>query len=305
MLTIFSVPKPFAGHIGVIQRNAIQSWARLHPSCEIILCGDESGTEGAATEFGAKHIPNIARNEYGTPLLSSVFDQVQHVASCRLMCYVNADIILLSDFTVAVKRIRRLRRFLMFGQRYDVKVTGLLDFSDPEWETRLRFAVSEYGRLHPHTGVDYYVFPKMLWDEIPPFAIGRTSYDNWLIYSARLSGVRVIDATQVVTCVHQDHERSYASLGLRNLWGIQGLDDLRTGPEARKNLELAGEGSRVFALKDATHALTPTGLKMVLTKWRLLRLLDTIPLLHPWLAPFWRMAGLPKLRRLVYRLIWG
>ena len=26
MLTIFTIPKPFIGHIGVIQRNAIMSW---------------------------------------------------------------------------------------------------------------------------------------------------------------------------------------------------------------------------------------------------------------------------------------
>ena len=41
MLTIFSTPKPFRGHIGVIQRNAIESWKRIHPDVEIILFGDE------------------------------------------------------------------------------------------------------------------------------------------------------------------------------------------------------------------------------------------------------------------------
>ena len=31
-LTIFAVPKPFEGHIDVIQRNAIRSWQRLRPA---------------------------------------------------------------------------------------------------------------------------------------------------------------------------------------------------------------------------------------------------------------------------------
>ena len=31
MLTIFTIPKPFVGHIGVIQRNAIISWLNLSP----------------------------------------------------------------------------------------------------------------------------------------------------------------------------------------------------------------------------------------------------------------------------------
>jgi hypothetical protein len=30
-LTIFAVPKPFEGHIGMIQRNAIRSWKGLRP----------------------------------------------------------------------------------------------------------------------------------------------------------------------------------------------------------------------------------------------------------------------------------
>jgi hypothetical protein len=38
LLSLFSVPKAFADHAGVIQRNAIQSWARLGPNVEIILC---------------------------------------------------------------------------------------------------------------------------------------------------------------------------------------------------------------------------------------------------------------------------
>jgi hypothetical protein len=50
MLTIFAIPKPFRGHIGVIQRNAICSWLELRQACEIILLGDDEGTaEGKRT----------------------------------------------------------------------------------------------------------------------------------------------------------------------------------------------------------------------------------------------------------------
>lgn len=45
MLTIFSYPKPFKGHIDVIQRNAINSWTLLNPKPEIILACDEEGTK--------------------------------------------------------------------------------------------------------------------------------------------------------------------------------------------------------------------------------------------------------------------
>jgi hypothetical protein len=36
MITIFTTAKPFLGHSGIIQRNALQSWTLLHPETE---CG--------------------------------------------------------------------------------------------------------------------------------------------------------------------------------------------------------------------------------------------------------------------------
>ena len=51
MLTIFSTPKPFQGHIGVIQRNAIGSWKQLHPDVEIVLFGDDEGAAEVVVQF--------------------------------------------------------------------------------------------------------------------------------------------------------------------------------------------------------------------------------------------------------------
>jgi hypothetical protein len=34
MLTFFTTAKPFRGHSGVIQRNALKSWTLLHPDVE-------------------------------------------------------------------------------------------------------------------------------------------------------------------------------------------------------------------------------------------------------------------------------
>ena len=72
LITIFSAPKPFTDpHIAMIQRNAIKSWTLL-PDVEVILLGEETGLAEAAKELGVKHIPNVARNDSGTPLISPV-----------------------------------------------------------------------------------------------------------------------------------------------------------------------------------------------------------------------------------------
>ena len=275
-LTLFSVPKPFRGHIGIIQRNAIQSWKLLRPLPEIILFGKDEGIAEAAQQFAVRHVPDVACNEYGTPLLNDLFTRAQRLAGHGLLCYVNADIILMSDFAEAVQRLaRRRRRFLMIGQRWDTDLCQRLDCTG-DWESRLRsYAVSQ-GTLHPPTGVDYFVFPRETGWEIPPFAIGRTVWDNWLIYRARALGLSVIDATEAVMAIHQNHDYRHLPPEAGDAW---------KGPEARRNLELAGGGEYRFTLDDVTHKLTPARLTLALEQKYLERHLETLPRLYPRLAP--------------------
>ena len=56
MLTIFAIPKAFRGHTATIQRNAITSWTMLHPRPEILLFGNESGTEEICRELEARSL---------------------------------------------------------------------------------------------------------------------------------------------------------------------------------------------------------------------------------------------------------
>src|SRR3990172_9518861 len=185
MLTIFSVPKPFRRDICVIQRNAIQSWTRLRPSCEVVLFGNEEGTAQVVAEFNIRHEPDLVCNEFGTPLVSDLFEKARGAATHNLLCYVNSDIILLDDFVNAIQRIR-FKRFLMVGQRWDVHLKAPWDFGQPTWDALLREYVAHHGTLHPPLGSDYFVFPQNDdMGKVPPFAIGRPGWDNWLIYRAR------------------------------------------------------------------------------------------------------------------------
>ena len=197
MLTLFAIPKPFHGHIGLIQSNAIESWRRLGPSFETILFGDEPGVAQAAADTGAIHVPQVRRNRYGTPLLSDLFAQAEARSRHGHLCYVNGDILLLSDFARSVRRIIHLKqRLLMVGQRWDLEVNAPLDDAD-DWEQSIRQRVHRHGRLQDPTHIDLFLFNRGLYERIPPFAVGRTAFDNWLIYRARTLKAPVIDATAV------------------------------------------------------------------------------------------------------------
>jgi len=269
MLTIFALPKAFQGHIGIIQTNAIRSWLLLRPRCEIILLGNEPGTAEIASRLGVRHIPEVECSEYGTPLVSSVFSIGQKCAQNRIVCYVNSDIILMSDFARAVPRLDK-KAFLMIGQRWDVEINEPINFDDAEWEAKLRARVAEHGQLHSKSGIDYFVFSRGLYDSTPPFAIGRTAWDNWLVYRARSLKAPVIDATKAIMAIHQNHDYSHQG-GKAAVWG---------GPERKRNIELMGGTRHSFSLEYATHLLTYQGVKAALTPRHLYFRMRAIPALH-------------------------
>ena len=163
MQTLFAIPKPFHGHIAVIQRNAIQSWKRMCLECEIILLGNDEVTAEVASELGLRHVPDIATNQHGTPLVSDIFQTAQRLASNNILGYVNADIMLTSDFVQAVHQVADASdKFLMVGQRWDVDIKTPWDFDTAGWDSRLQEFVKERGTLHSKAGMDYFVFPRGL-----------------------------------------------------------------------------------------------------------------------------------------------
>ncbi len=240
-ITFFTIPKPFADHIGTIQANAVGSWALLG---DVILFGDDDGVAGAAAAAGARHVPEIARNEHGTPLLSDAFAQAERLSSSPTLCFVNSDIVLFGDLPAAVAHVDA--PFLVVGESWNANVRTPIVFDD-DWEKRVR-ALPQ--RKRGADAIDYFAFSRGLYDGMPPFAIGRTAFDNWLIWKACERGATVVDATPVVRTIHQAHD--YAHGG--------SLGQIRVSSEAERNRELTGGKHHLFSRFDATHRLTRAGL---------------------------------------------
>jgi len=287
MLTIFSTAKPFEGHSEIIQRNAIKSWTLLDPQPEIILFGNEPGVQEIAYELGLVNVPEIATNEYGTPLLNDMFEKAQRIASNDIMCYVNADVILMDDFIDAVKKVQGIDEFLMVSRRWDVAVDSMLRFEEPGWQDNLRDFVEENGELRSPGGIDCFVYKGRLFNSIPPFAIGRLAWDNWLLYQARRMKASLIDATEAVMLVHQNHDYS-------NLGGISD-EELVELPEVKYNLKLSGGADFWWLVSDAQFLVTREGLvRAGLQNRSLARWMKTSCLLHPFfgflLHPYFRFC---------------
>lgn len=253
LLTIAAVPKPFVGHSAIIQRNAISSWSLLPTKPEILLFGGEAGTAEICREMRLRCIGEVARNAHRTPLLSSVFEQAARLATYDILCFVNSDIILLNDFMSALEMVCRWRkRFLMVGRRCDINLSEAIDFASPDWDRRIREAATRTGKMRPVEWIDYFAFPRMLFKSIPPFAIGRPRYDNWLIWRASSLGAAIVDASASVLAVHQNHDYAHIE---------GGEEGWRKGEETLRNQELMGAPNRFRTIANARYLVTPEGIK--------------------------------------------
>lgn len=314
MLTLFSIPKAFEGHTGLIQRNALQSWMRLGEDCEVILCGNDPGVAEMAAAHGATHLPDIACTPYGTPLLSDAFAQVRAQARHDVLCYVNADIILSEDVLGAVRQIP-FSSYLMVGQRWDLDVDEPVDYDAENWAEQLHAWAEQEGELHEVKGMDYFIFPRRLFAEMPTFAVGRPVWDNWMVYHARRHHMPVIDATQAIWAIHQNHDYGHVPQQRGKRWD---------GPEGDANIQLAretvGELVHRFETSDATHIIANGRVLPALGDDHLRKRIRVWPHLATWGGPagarlrslvsafllklYFRRQYLPDpaWRRLVYRM---
>ena len=255
MLTFVALPKPFIGHIGVIQRNAIQSWLALNPRPRVVLFGDEEGVAEVVQEFGIDHVPDVERNEFGTPMLPSVFTTAEKMSRDGWMCYINCDIVLVSKFMPSIEKvIRKMQQCLVVGWCTNLDVRKPIDFSDSEWEQKMLSFMRVKGTKRGNTS-DYFVYRKGMYPYYPPLILGRAYFDNWVIYEARRLKIPVVNATDTIAAIHQNHFYT----------AVAGEDTgNHSGEEAHRNLDIIGKKYYVYRPTEASHELTKGGKLRVL-----------------------------------------
>ena len=278
-VAFFTAPKPFVDpHIQIIQRNAIRSWMVLSDEVEVWLVGDEPGVAEAAAELGAGYIPEVERNLEGTPRIDSIFNLVRQRSQAEVLCYVNADMLLFPDMLETLEIIRaQVERYLVIGRRWDAAITDPLDIHSG-WGADFQPKTIAAAKLHRAAGSDYFMFPRDEFVDIPPFAVGRAGWDNWMIYKARWEGLAVVDATDAIQAIHQNHDFSHLPSGKIH----------RLQPESAENMRLAGGRYTMFTIHDSNYQIPNGELSRIrMNRWKLVREISIFPAvrLHcPWLA---------------------
>jgi hypothetical protein len=245
MLTIFTVPKPFTDHlIATIQTNAITSWLTI-PGVEVILFGNECGVAEIAQKMNLRHIPDVKDNEVGTPIIGDFFKTAQATAKHDIVCYSNADIIFAGPMHSIIDIFEKeVDKCLIVGRRWNMDIAFPIDFNDRNWSANLITRAQKENPLMHHTQIDYFIFRKNSLGDIPPFALGRPTWDNWMIWNALKKGVKVVDSGNAIYAIHQNHH--FKHLPTQNYYD---------GSEAKENLRLAGGWPHLRNLLDANYKL--------------------------------------------------
>ncbi len=290
-MIIFSIPKEFVdGHISLIQDRAIRSWVVLGVG-DVFLMGKDKGVPEKAQEYGVKNITDIKYNEKGTPFVSSAFKKIQEVADDDIYMFTNADMVFDESLKNTIKKLPRDKKFLVVGRRIDIETedlddAGLLrfarndggmtddgrndaglrrdlgaDFVSAKGGNKIRPQIARnderlVGKLHSPAGIDYFIFSKGLFTDMPDLLVGRIGWDNWMIYHAIQSGYMVIDATNAINAYHQNHDYPNYNKGIER----------KTNPEALKNIEVLGGKNKTYTTEDANWKFDEDG--RLVRNWR-------------------------------------
>lgn len=231
MITLFSTPKDFIGEFNIIQKNALRSWVQLEPKIQIILLGNSKGVREAAEEMGSEYVRNIRCSKSGTPILSDIFKEAEKRAIYPIMTFINADIILPANFLDIINLVvNRFNRFLVVGHRWDMDVRDIINFDKKNEINKFWHAVKTESTKHPCTGIDYFIYKKGQYKDIPDFFIGRWGWDNWLLWQTRRKRLPLIDASDEIQVIHQNHSYKFHH--------VKSLEDSRKGHEFENNMKL-------------------------------------------------------------------
>lgn len=249
-ITFFAIPKSFKGNTAIHQENSLKSLQFTNPGSQIVIYGQEEGIADFCSNNGFQNREITSFSSIGTPILKDVFEDIQKISKFDTIVYLNSDIIILSDIKKIVQQVE-FSQFLIIGKRTNVDVDETVDFSQENWHERLRLFAREHGEQGSLAEIDYFIFKKGSLNDMPPFAVGRAGWDNWMIYHYKKElNYPVIDATDYLVALHQNHDYGHIKMGTGEKY---------EGAESDYNRKLIGEWSKFYSINDADYKFTSSG----------------------------------------------
>ena len=205
MVTAF---KKFQGNYDRIQKSAIFSWNSN--DLQVVAPNNEIGIKDSCKDFqNITFIEGVKRGRelgFGTqaPIFKDLIERALPVIGTPMVGFLNADIVLLEDFSKKIEKILE-----KYG--YDIFITGSRS------DIRLDYYVNDepsYKRIQaePRTlfsGSDFFITSKFIWrllvSGMPDFIMGRCCLSDWLYLQAHINRLKKYNCTNFLPTLHPVH----------------------------------------------------------------------------------------------------
>ena len=208
LISLVTAFKKFQGNYDRIQKSAMFSWAAN--DLQVVIPNNEVDVKGACAGFSnIAIIEGVKRGrELGfatqAPIFKGLIEKALPVMDTPMVGFLNADIILLEDFSKKIEQILN-----KYG--YDIFITGFRS------DVQLNYYVNDeisYKRIQaePRTlflGSDIFITSKFIWRSLisgmPEFIMGRCCLSEWLWMQAHIKKLKKYNCTNFLPVLHPVH----------------------------------------------------------------------------------------------------
>jgi len=167
-------------------------------------------TLGGSKEQGAKEgyrpIFGYKTGYHDLPYVNDLIGLADALAHGKYIVYTSDHFIFARGLSLAVDiASEQFDQFLIVGRHWGLDIKSKIDYSLDNWEYILTMMVALSGKLGSRAAKDYFIYPKSLRIQLPPFLVGREWWDTWWLWRARMMGIPTIDATDLILGIHQEH----------------------------------------------------------------------------------------------------
>ena len=85
----------------------------------------------------------------------------------------------------------------MVGRRWDTEITVPCEFRNPDWQRHLHDLALKTSKQRTPDWIDYFVFSRGLFEDLPPLVVGRVFWDNWMVWKALQMKKPVVDVSNL------------------------------------------------------------------------------------------------------------
>ena len=195
--------------------------------------GSTYDIQSRALDNWHEFFPDVKIVKFEGPLIpfSEMVDKVEHVSNADILLYANGDLLFAPNTFCKINGINWPSEALVTGQRIDICKDGM-------------------KRLHRPSGMDYFIFRRGMFGDLPRVLMGRAYCDSALVAYCLRKGIPVIDASFALRVEHQFHEYGHVAGGRNQVY---------KGSEAMANKLNNGLRDLGPNVLDATYTLLPCG----------------------------------------------